>query len=371
MKNVQPELLPFTLPLTDANHQVAQTFYSYHDDPAHAKQVYLNALSVQAVHFFLSCIGIESQLEQSMSWDPALQALTNVADLWIRAGERVECCVMLPDMETVPVSAQSMSDRVGYLAVRLDAELESADILGFVPTLDAKVIETNAIALNHLQPLDAFPEYLATLATQERTVQEGIIDDQNISETSAQPSLITQLSQWLTPQIVASAADLSNGLSQGWKQVTTLIEELAEPSGLAYTFRQPTIQTALVQSLSISDSNPDDREHPPAIMVSNKLGKFLTLGDRPEDTLLFVVGITAPSTGSEMNISVEVYPLAMSPRLPQMITLAVLDEMGKAVLQAEGGNSEGLEFQFSGEPGERFSVRVTTQDRSIIEEFQI
>ena len=61
----------------------------------------------------------------------------------------------------------------------------------------------------------------------------------------------------------------------------------------------------------------------------------------------------------------------MSSHLPQMITLAVLDETGKAVLQAEGGNSEGVEFQFSGEPGERFSVRVTTQDRSIIEEFQL
>ena len=361
MKNVQPEILPFTVPLTDANHQVAQEFYGYHDDPARAKQVYLNALSVQAVRFFLTCIGIESQLEQSMSWNPALQTLTNTADLWIQAGERVECCVMLPDMETVPVPAQAMSDRVGYLAVRLDAALESADILGFVSDLSAEMIEAEAIALNHLQPLDAFPDYLSGLQSS---------------------SIITQLSQWLTPQALAeSVEEWSNGLSQGWKPVATLMEELAESSRLTYSFRQPTLQPSSLQALSIEDSNPDapnpdnrdpgNRDHPPAIMVSNKLGKFLTLGDRPEDTLLFTVGITAPSTGSEMNISVEVCPLAMSPHLPQMITLAVLDETGKAVLQAEGGNSEGVEFQFSGEPGERFSVRVTTQDRSIIEEFQL
>ena len=49
----------------------------------------------------------------------------------------------------------------------------------------------------------------------------------------------------------------------------------------------------------------------------------------------------------------------------------VLDEQGKAVLQAEAGNSEGLEFQFSGELGESFSVKVTLSDFSITQEFLI
>jgi hypothetical protein len=47
----------------------------------------------------------------------------------------------------------------------------------------------------------------------------------------------------------------------------------------------------------------------------------------------------------------------------------VLDEQGKSVLQAEAGNSESIEFQFSGEPGESFSVKVALGDFSITEEF--
>jgi hypothetical protein len=49
----------------------------------------------------------------------------------------------------------------------------------------------------------------------------------------------------------------------------------------------------------------------------------------------------------------------------------VLDEQGKSVLQAEAGNSEGLEFQFRGEPGESFSVKVTLGNLSITQEFLI
>ena len=49
----------------------------------------------------------------------------------------------------------------------------------------------------------------------------------------------------------------------------------------------------------------------------------------------------------------------------------VLDEQGKAVLQAEAENSEGLEFQFSGEEGEIFNVKVTLGEVSITEKFLI
>jgi hypothetical protein len=49
----------------------------------------------------------------------------------------------------------------------------------------------------------------------------------------------------------------------------------------------------------------------------------------------------------------------------------VLDERGTAVLQAEAGNSESIEFHFSGELGESFSVKVALGEVSITEEFLI
>jgi hypothetical protein len=49
----------------------------------------------------------------------------------------------------------------------------------------------------------------------------------------------------------------------------------------------------------------------------------------------------------------------------------VLDEQGKSVLQAEAGNSESIEFQFSCEAGESFTVKVALGEVSITEKFLI
>jgi hypothetical protein len=72
-----------------------------------------------------------------------------------------------------------------------------------------------------------------------------------------------------------------------------------------------------------------------------------------------------------MDISVEVYPTGGYTRLPEDLKLMVLDEAGKSVMQADARCSEGLEFQFSGEPGEQFSVKVVLGEVSVTEEFLI
>jgi len=349
MTNLQPDISVFTVPITEANHQVAQRFYVHHSDHERSKQVYLNTLSIQAVCFYITCIGFKPDLNQGLSWDPTLQALMNVADVWVDDVGRLECCQVLPGMDAVPVSTQATADRIGYLAVQLNADLTEAELLGFVPSLQDEWIDMEQVPLTEWRSLNELPKHLATLQSASSMK----------NETEVKPPSTTQ-GPWSesTGAIACLSGWLNNPINKGWQALDTIMEQVQQKhqaNGLAYGFRQPlsSPHSHLISSDSV------------------KRGKFLTLGEQARDELLFIVGVNPSPVGSELNITVEVYPFETQLYLPQTIQLAVMDETGKAVLQAQGGNSEGLEFHFSGEPGERFSVKVSVEGHQIIEQFQI
>lgn len=79
----------------------------------------------------------------------------------------------------------------------------------------------------------------------------------------------------------------------------------------------------------------------------------------------------SPTLTSEMDISVEVYPQSLTSKLPGNLELMILDETGKTVMQAVANETESLEFQFTGEPGEQFSVKVMMGDMSVTQPFLV
>ncbi|MEO0407211.1 MAG: DUF1822 family protein, partial [Cyanobacteria bacterium P01_A01_bin.135] len=281
------------------------------------------------------------------SWNPTLQTLAPVADLWVNDVGRLECCPVLPGMDAAPVSPQAVTDRTGYVAVRLNTELTEAELVGFIPSLAAEWVEGEAIPLTEWRSLAALPEYLASLESIDSAAQVAASGEIKTPSSAQQPEstgAIAQLSGWL-----------NDAVDNGWQALEVVMEQIQQRSTqeLAYGFRQPV----------------SSHRRPSSEVV--KRGKFLMLGDQSSDELLFLVGVKPSEAGSEMNITVEVYPFETQSYLPQTIQLAVMDATGKAVLQAEGGNSEGLEFHFSGEPGERFSVRVSIEGHQFIEQFQV
>jgi hypothetical protein len=67
-----------------------------------------------------------------------------------------------------------------------------------------------------------------------------------------------------------------------------------------------------------------------------------------------------------------VHPIGNQNYLPSLLQLIVLDESGETFLQAQARSADNyIQLQFSGEPGERFSVKITLNDVSIIEDFAI
>jgi hypothetical protein len=315
------EQTTFRVPLTEAFHQAAQGFYQHHTEPQKGKQVYLNTLSVQVVQFYLSCLGIETCLEKSESWHPISQVLADTADLWINPLGRLECRPVLPESSIVELPSEVWSDRIGYMFVQFDSDLREATILGFLPQLEGE-----SITQEQLQSLDAFPDYLA-----KRYQKDTVISASRV-----------KLRNWL-----------AQGVETGWLTLEALVVEAKEHNP-AFSFRS-TVKTTWLQ--------------PSATGV--KQGKFLTLSQTPEERILFIVGITPDKSHTHFSIAIEVYPAGHQTYLPPTLQMVVTDEANTPVLQAEGRQSEGLEFQFSGSAGEKFNVQLSFNQLTVTEQFEI
>lgn len=320
MKISTKEPLTFTVGILKPAHQIAEQFCQHQSNLQKAEQVYLNTLAIYAVNYYLQCLGFETDWEKSDSWDSVMQTFLDVADLELKNYGKLECRPVLPNAEALYIPEEVWEERIGYVAVRLDESLEEATLLGF-----AETVLSQKLALSELRSLEELPEYLSQF-------------------NSLQPAKErVNLSQWLHSIFEA-----------GWETVETI-------------FTPPQAQLAFnIRSLSpVKTSNS-------SIPTNGvKRGKRFDLGGREgSEQVAVLVGLT-PTPSSELDISVEVYPLAGQPYLPSDLQLMVLDERGKSVMQANAGNSESIEFQFSGEAGESFSVKVALGEFSITEEFLV
>lgn len=316
MTTVQDQFT-FTVPLTLEAHRLAQQFHAQQSNSGKAKQVYLNTLAVCAVKFYIECLGIETELEQSDSWNPIMQTLANTADLSIKNQGKLECRPVLPEMNSWYVPPEVWENRIGYVAVQFDRSLTEATLLGFVPS-----VVTEEVSLNSLRSLAELPEHLSQFGVPV-WVQEPI-----------------RLSHWL-----------QNIFETGWETLEAL-------------FNPPQPEFAVnFRSIPMSYRTPE------SLASGVKRGKRLNL-QRLDEQVALLVGLK-PATPSEMNISVEVYPTGDRLYLPHDLQLMVLDEKGEAVMQAQARSTKNIQLHFSGESGESFGVKVALGDVSITEAFLI
>jgi hypothetical protein len=72
-----------------------------------------------------------------------------------------------------------------------------------------------------------------------------------------------------------------------------------------------------------------------------------------------------------MDIWLEVYPTPEQSHLPPDLQVMVLDDDGVAVMQACARSTKNIQLNFSGEPGERFGIKIVLGNTSITEAFII
>ncbi len=144
-----------TIPLGREVHRLAEKFAAQQTILADRKKVYLNTLAVYAVHTYLQWLEIETNLEQSDSWNPVTRTLFDGADLILPdLGQTLECRPVLPGETALNLPLTATENLIGYVAVQFGETLSEVEILGFFPAAAVCEHSTKQIQISELQSLD-------------------------------------------------------------------------------------------------------------------------------------------------------------------------------------------------------------------------
>ncbi|MCG6138667.1 MAG: DUF1822 family protein [Nostoc sp. LLA-1] len=314
------DTLTFSAPIPVDGRYRAEELCRQQATPEKGEQVYLNTLSVSFVSSYLRCIGFETDLHKSDSWDVIKQTLMDVADLSLKSLGLLECRPVLEDAQLVYVPPEVQSNRIGYVVVQIAKSFREAKLLGFV-----KQVKTDWLPINQLQPLEDLLEYLDELSQlQLTTTGDSFICNHNL----------VKLQQWV-----------ENIFENGWQEVETLLgTQNVKPAW------------------SLRSAN--------GAFISR--GKLIDLGNFLRDQAVVLVVTLPPDNEREMDIIVEVHPTNGQDYLPSNLHLMVLDFEGASVMEAQTRSSnKNIQLEFSCEVGERFSVKLALGDISITENFVI
>lgn len=300
---------PISVPVGEDAHRWAEQFAAEQDTPQKGKQVYLNTLAVYAVHSYLKWLMVETDLSGGDSWYPGLRALFDVADLVLLNVGKLECRPVLPGEVSFEIPTEVTQDRIGYVAVQFNQQLDSVQLLGFAPAITNDE-PPQKVQLAQLQSLDTLIDTI-----------HGIPSKQ-VDNPPA--TLLVNLRQWL-----------EGIFNEDW-QPTGLV--------LASNFRTTSIANCLSRA------------------------KVINLAGEP---LLLVVELT-PIAREVVDIRLRLYPGSEVIYLPENLQLIVFDEVGTACMEAQARSADNcMELEFSCQPGERFSVKVVLERTSLTEQFAV
>lgn len=311
-------LSTFTGPISPKDRERAKQFYRQQATPKKGEQVRLNTLAVSFVNFYLECMGFETELENSDSWNPVQQTLMDTAALCLKNLGDLECRPVLVNTQFVYVPPEVRSNRIGYVIVQIHESFREATILGFV-----KQVTTELLPLAQLQPLEDLLEYLEDLSPAKQA--------QIATQSPALSRNRVNLKQWL-----------ENIFEAGWREISTVLDlQLAEPAWNARS-------------------------------ASASRGKQIDLGRQTIAQSVVLVVALHPENSQETDIIVEVHPTSGQTYLPPNLQVSVLDFEGVAVMEAQARNTnKNIQLQFRGEPGECFSIKLALGEAIAQEDFVI
>ncbi|MEL7039614.1 MAG: DUF1822 family protein [Cyanobacteria bacterium J06592_8] len=299
-----------TIPLTRLAHYQAQKFQNSHQNPAKAKQVYLNTLAVYAVNYWLESWGVETDLEASESWNLALQTLGDTAELIVPGKGSLECRPIMPGSASCFVPPEVWSDRIAYIAVELNSSLTEARLLGFFSS-----VSSEDVPLNQLKSLD------------------NLLDDL----MQLKPQALVKLGQWL-----------QNKVDDGWQTIESFIEDsqVESPVRSRFAYRSLLAQQT-VERIKLIGPEIEQRGQPIAMLIQ-----------------------VTPTLSSTVNISTEI-SLAQAVDSSQSLQVMLLNEEGEVVMEGQAVTTEEIKLEFSGEKGDSFSIRIIWDDICFTEKFTI
>jgi hypothetical protein len=305
-----PNTLTFTVPLSSEAHLLAQECREQLFAPEKAKQVYLNTLAVYAVDFYLRCLGLQTDAEQSDSRNPICLKFMDVGDLLVKGLGKLECRPVLPDAEVCQIPPEVREGRIGYVAVQLNRSLNCATILGFTPTAVAEV------PLEQLRSLAEFPEYLNRMR----------------QAASTQKATVTTIRNWF-----------ENAFEEGWQRLEAILE---------------TKQIAIVRQTT-------------QLRIDVKRAKLLDLGlQLGEQSVALAIAISH-NDDETVKVLVQVHPSRGQTYLPSNLRLIMLDENNETLQEVRSRSQDNyIQLKrFDGQIGDSFKIQVALNEISITEDF--
>ncbi|NER20847.1 MAG: DUF1822 family protein [Symploca sp. SIO1C2] len=307
------EPLTFKVSLTTKLIRQAEEFRCQQKASHKARQVYLNTLAVQAVQFYCECIGVETELAASDSWNTAMRTLMDVADLAVQEKGKLECRPVLQGEEICHLPPETLEDRIGYIVVEIDEENYEAKLLGF-----SKTASEGRLSIQQIPSLEGLIDV--------------IVDD--IAETEQTPWSVelvetnfVRLGQWFRDEF-----------DEFWQAPELL---LAASYRGAATTQEPESQ------------------------LCKKRIKLLDIGNHK---VALLVQITQ-ATETELDILLKIYS-ADGNILPQGLLMQLLDDSESVIMETQAGSADnfrGLNFQIDTE--ELFSVRFIIENLKVTEKF--
>ncbi|MBD2123239.1 DUF1822 family protein [Trichocoleus sp. FACHB-262] len=338
-----------TVPLSHDAHTWARKFAAEQINPHHGKRVYLNTLAVYAVHTYLRWIRIATDLSQGDSWQLHLQAVLDVADLVIPNVGKLECRPILPETSVCHLPPETLDQRIGYVGVQFQTQLDAVQLLGFVPAIAPSPSPPTQLPLTEFQALANLVAHLHHL----QSIQATSAPEPRI----AAPTVSVNLGQWL-----------QNQFEVGWQTLEDLFGGDLRPG---FNFRGDRSSPALASSEASLEPSTGVRR-----------GKLIELGGQPTaHGAALVVEVTPLPETSEMKheVLLQVHPTREQRFLPPNLQLIVLDAANQPVLDASGTplavhshqTDNFIQLLLRGQTGEQFHVRLVLGNVSVTEKFVI
>ena len=331
---LQAHILPVSLTLSARIK--AEEFSRNQSNSQKAQQVYKNTLAVSAVNTYLNHLGWSTNLKTSNSWNLAMQSLLEVADLDIPEYGKVECCFVNSQTDFFVISPEAREDRIAYIAVRLEPSLQSAQLLGFIAEFSE-----GKISLSRLRPILELPDYLEYW-------QKNQESKQSINHS------VTKLKQWLGGLV-----------EEGWYS----LDEVFTPS-LSSGFRslQKLAKENLAQGMSrVKLLNLKEEGRLP--QTSSSDGGITMTSNQQNEAIALILCLQEGT--EDLDISVKVCPINTNHYLPKGLEIFILDQQQQTVMHAQANKTKNIEFRFSGESGEYFSIKACLNQKALIETFTI
>lgn len=311
------------LPITEVSRQLAGKFAAQQFNSEKAERVLLNTLAVAVVNNYLNMLDVATDLANSDSWNPVMRICNDVADLNLPGVGKLECRPIKSTATSCQIPLEVWDSRLGYVVVRIDDSLRQAAILGFI-----EEVTTENLAIAKLEPPEALIERLHRLP-----------------KPIFNKSLVN-LGRW------------SEGIfDRGWQAVGNLLtpEQLTPALG----FRSIELTKPTKTELRVANHR---------VSRAKLFNLGLQLGDRQ---IILLIELSWEEDGSTA-VALQVHPQLKDLYLPEGIKLRVLESLDVTFMEAQARKRDNyIQLQFSGQPGEIFTVEIILDDIKFSERFKL